>query len=143
MACGRWRPAVIPTIQSRDASVPIRIKVAEGWTLDQLEHAPTKQLCEQYLGAKGGRHGTLLLEHQAPSTNGWTNHDGKTLTSTRCQLRATAVAGSSPDALAPNCMLGRVEFHRGQGGEEAEKTAKRHKPKKHAKLQNEVSNRAA
>lgn len=49
--------------KATDASVPIEIKVAESWKLEELEGALTNQLCEKYLRAKDGRHGILLLVH--------------------------------------------------------------------------------
>jgi len=88
-----------------DASVPIEIKVAESWTLGELEGALTNQLCEKYLRAKDGRHGILLLVHQAPRRNGWPDHAGKALTFGEVvdHLRemAVAISGSSPDAPQP------------------------------------------
>jgi hypothetical protein len=54
-----------------DASVPLEIKVAETWTLKQLEAALVKQLCGRYLRARQGRHGILLLVHKKPRNRGW------------------------------------------------------------------------
>jgi hypothetical protein len=88
-----------------DASVPIEIKVAESWTLEELESALTEQLCEKYLRAREGRHGILLLVHQASRPRGWLDVTGKTLTFeqvvSRLRTVAVAISGSSPDAPQP------------------------------------------
>jgi hypothetical protein len=64
-----------PDIRARakagDANVAIEIKVAESWTLEQLEAALTDQLCGRYLRANEGRHGILLLVHQVERASGW------------------------------------------------------------------------
>ena len=57
--------------RTSSASVPIEIKVAESWTLPQLEAALTTQLCGQYLRAADARHGILLIVHQNPRPLGW------------------------------------------------------------------------
>ncbi|CQR38251.1 conserved hypothetical protein [Thiomonas arsenitoxydans] len=62
--------------KASDANVAIEIKVAESWTLSQLEDALVKQLCGQYLRAQGGREGILLLVHQTPRSKGWQLSDG-------------------------------------------------------------------
>jgi hypothetical protein len=99
-----------PDIRARspatDASVPIEIKVAEAWTLTQLEDALTKQLCGRYLRAREGKHGILLLVHQKPRARGWRNaRTGKSLTFEQVvpHLRAIAerISGKSPDDPQP------------------------------------------
>ena len=65
-----------PDIRARsatDASVPIEIKIAESWTLEQLQHALRMQLCGRYLRARDAKHGILLLAHQKPRPRGWTD----------------------------------------------------------------------
>ncbi len=62
--------------KANDASVATEIKIAERWTLPQLEDALVKQLCGQYLRAQGGREGLLLLVHQVPRQKGWELPDG-------------------------------------------------------------------
>ncbi|MCZ7560468.1 MAG: hypothetical protein M5U30_10755 [Burkholderiaceae bacterium] len=69
--------------KASDASVATEIKIAESWTLPQLEDALAKQLCGQYLRAQGGREGLLLLVHQAPRQKGWKSPDGAYRTSRR------------------------------------------------------------
>jgi hypothetical protein len=53
--------------KATDASVAMEIKVAESWTLKQLESALKDQLCGCYLRHNEGRHGILLLVHQNPN----------------------------------------------------------------------------
>jgi len=62
--------------KASDAKVATEIKVAESWTLQQLEDALTNQLCGQYLRAQDGRYGILLLVHQKPRPKGWELPDG-------------------------------------------------------------------
>lgn len=62
--------------KASDANVAAEIKVANSWTLEQLEDALVKQLCGQYLRAKDGREGILLLVHQVPRAKGWRLRDG-------------------------------------------------------------------
>jgi hypothetical protein len=88
-----------------DASVPTEIKVAESWTLEQLEAALTTQLCQKYLRARDARHGILLLVHLAPKPEGWPDNNGKALTFAEvvAHLRKMAIAtgGLSEDAPQP------------------------------------------
>jgi hypothetical protein len=62
--------------KASDAAVATEIKVAESWSLPQLEEALVKQLCGQYLRAEDGREGILLLVHQTPRPKGWKLQDG-------------------------------------------------------------------
>jgi hypothetical protein len=91
--------------KATDVSVPAEVKVAESWTLEELEAALKTQLCGNYLRAREGRHGILLLVHQKPRPKGWQGPDGKMLPFDQVvqHLRATAVtiAGSSFDAPQP------------------------------------------
>lgn len=57
-------------------AVPIEVKVAETWSLADLETALNVQLCGQYLRSKHARHGILLLVHQKPRPTGWQAADG-------------------------------------------------------------------
>lgn len=99
-----------PDIRARstatDTSVPIEIKVAETWSLKELEKALTVQLCGRYLRAREGRHGILLLVHQKPRTRGWTKaRTGKRLKfeDVVAHLRAMAIkiSSKSPDHAQP------------------------------------------
>jgi hypothetical protein len=102
---GENEPDIRLRAKVTDVSVPIEIKVAESWTLEQLEAALTRQLCEKYLRARDARHGILLLVHLAPKRGGWPDANGKALTFAEvvAHLRrmAIAIAGSSEDAPQP------------------------------------------
>lgn len=89
--------------KSTDASVPIEVKVAESWTLDDLEAALKDQLCVKYLRARGGQHGILLLVYQASRLKGWRDHDGAMLTFDQVVdgLRTIAVTISASGFDAP------------------------------------------
>lgn len=65
--------------RTTDASLPIEIKIAETWTLGDLEVALVVQLGGRYLRDKDGRHGVLLLIHQKRRIRGWKNAVGKFL----------------------------------------------------------------
>lgn len=62
--------------RSTDAALAIEIKVAESWTLLELEEALTDQLCGRYLRSATGRHGLLLIAHQHKRRDGWQAADG-------------------------------------------------------------------
>lgn len=62
--------------KASDAAVATEIKVAESWSLPQLEVALVNQLCGQYLRAEDGCEGILLLVHQTPRPKGWELQDG-------------------------------------------------------------------
>jgi hypothetical protein len=98
-----------PDIRARsanDASVPIEIKVAESWTLEDLEAALVDQLCGRYLRARGGRHGILLLVHQRARSRGWTDpNSGRQVDFAevveRLRLSAKSIAGADAEAPQP------------------------------------------
>lgn len=111
------------------ASVPIEIKVAESWTLEELEAALTNQLCEKYLRARDGRHGILLLVHQVPRPRGWLDHAHKALTFdevvTHLRAMAVAISGSSTDAPQPEiAFLDVSSFTAAKAAKKTKKTAK-------------------
>jgi hypothetical protein len=54
-----------------DASLAIEVKIAESWTIEELEAALIDQLCGQYLRSDNARHGILLLVHQRRRNKGW------------------------------------------------------------------------
>jgi hypothetical protein len=90
--------------KATDASVPLEVKVAETWTLPQLEAALTTQLCDQYLRAREGRHGILLLVHQKPRPRGWTRKSKRLsfdAVVARLRTMAAKIAGSASDAPQP------------------------------------------
>lgn len=80
--------------KASDANVATEIKVAESWTLPQLEDALVKQLCGQYLRAQAGREGILLLVHQAPRPKGWELPDGTFLSFEAVVQRLRALAAT-------------------------------------------------
>jgi hypothetical protein len=99
-------PDVRLRAKASDASLAVEIKVAESWTLAQLEVALTDQLCGRYLRGRDGRHGILLLVHQHPRPKGWQDvENGAFLTFSeiigRLRVRASRIAGADPDAPQP------------------------------------------
>jgi hypothetical protein len=58
-----------------DASMPLEIKIAESWTLEELESALVDQLGARYLRAQDAQHGVLLLVHQVARPRGWKGPD--------------------------------------------------------------------
>jgi hypothetical protein len=95
--------------KATDASVPAEVKIAESWTLDELEAALTTQLCGKYLRTREGRHGMLLLVHQKPRSKGWRRRDGVILSFdqvvTHLRTLAVVIAASSPDAPQPEIAM--------------------------------------
>jgi hypothetical protein len=92
--------------KASDASVAVEIKVAESWSLAELETALTDQLCGRYLRAREARHGILLLVHQQVRAKGWQDTEtGEFLNFSEVvdHLRAFAVriAGAEPEAPQP------------------------------------------
>jgi hypothetical protein len=91
--------------RASSASVPIEIKVAESWTLPQLEEALTSQLCGQYLRAAEARHGILLIVHQNSRPLGWEVGPGVFLNFEQVVAHLTAmateIAASDPSAPQP------------------------------------------
>jgi hypothetical protein len=59
-----------------DASLPLEIKVAESWSLKQLEEALTVQLAGRYLRQRDHRHGVLVLVHKQARVEGWEDENG-------------------------------------------------------------------
>jgi|RhiMetdeSRZDD1v2_1073273.scaffolds.fasta_scaffold187587_3 hypothetical protein len=89
-----------------DASVAVEIKVAESWSITELEEGLRDQLCGRYLRGRDARHGILLLVHQARRPRGWPDPDtGRFLTFAQAveRLRALAqqISGTLPDAPQP------------------------------------------
>lgn len=98
-----------PDIRARAANesrVALEIKVAESWTLTELELALSEQLCGRYLRARGGRHGILLLVHQKSRPRGWTvpgesRHMDFDEVLGHLRAKAKQIAGANPDAPQP------------------------------------------
>jgi hypothetical protein len=91
--------------KASDAAVATEIKVAESWSLPQLEEALVKQLCGQYLRAEDGREGILLLVHQTPRPKGWKLQDGTFVSFDgvvqRLRTLAASIRSASPSGPQP------------------------------------------
>jgi hypothetical protein len=64
-------PDILLTSRGSSAHLPLEIKVAESWTLKQLEEALSVQLKDRYLRDRNARWGILLVVHQAARVQGW------------------------------------------------------------------------
>ena len=64
-------PDVRIRAKATDANVSMEIKVAESWSLTELDNALEVQLCGRYLRSDQGRYGVLLLVHQKARPMGW------------------------------------------------------------------------
>jgi hypothetical protein len=89
--------------KATDANVPMEIKVAESWTLDDLDEALVTQLIGRYLRDRDSRWGILLVVNQSARPQGWwSNEDGAWLTfdqvMSRLRDRAYSIAAASPNA---------------------------------------------
>jgi len=90
--------------RATSAILPIELKVAENWTLKDLEEALEVQLVGKYLRAHEARHGLLLLVHQESRPLGWHSDTGVLTFAQvvrRLQVRAHAIAASGPNAPQP------------------------------------------
>jgi len=58
------------------ASLPIEIKVAESWSLKELEKGLVEQLCGRYLRLDYAKHGIYLLAYQNLRAIGWPTENG-------------------------------------------------------------------
>ncbi|MGF6658212.1 hypothetical protein OKW34_008802 [Paraburkholderia youngii] len=89
--------------KASDVNVATEIKVAESWTMQQLEDALVSQLCGQYLRGQDGREGILLLVHQKPRPKGWELPDGTYLKFEAVvqRLRALAMRIRSESSMGP------------------------------------------
>ncbi len=108
-------PDVRIRAKATDASVAMEIKVAESWTLKQLDDALDIQLCGRYLRASDGRYGVLLLVHQHAPPKGWKGTaTGRYLSFTvvvaRLSARAAVIAGASRLTPAGSLRVGCIEF---------------------------------
>jgi hypothetical protein len=104
-------PDVRIRAKATDASVAMEIKVAENWTLKELDDALEVQLCGRYLRASDGRFGVLLLVHQDARRKGWEDTTTATYLSfaevvARLSARAAVIAGAHHDSPQPEvCVL--------------------------------------
>lgn len=104
-------PDVRVRANATDVSVAMEIKVAESWSLKQLEEALVVQLCGQYLRARDGRYGVLLLVHQKTRRKGWKDKSSGVFLSfpdvvARLSERAAIIASAHHDSPQPEvCVL--------------------------------------
>lgn len=107
---GEKEPDVRLRAKATDASLAIEIKVAESWSITQLDAALSEQLCGRYLRAPDARHGILLLVHQDARPRGWKDPETSQfltlaeLTERLCQL-AAEIASAAPDAPQPEIAI--------------------------------------
>jgi hypothetical protein len=85
-----------------DAKLPIEIKVAESWSLKELEEALTVQLMGRYLRDPESKWGILLIAHQRPRPLGWKDEEGAFISIEqvvdRLSKRADDIAAQDPSA---------------------------------------------
>lgn len=100
-------PDIRLSSRGSDARLPIEIKVAESWSLSQLETALTTQLAGRYLRNRNGRWGILLLVHQNERSQGWESTPGKFLSfeETVAHLRKLAYTISAGDSAGPQMQV--------------------------------------
>ena len=101
-------PDVRLRVSASQGTTPIEIKVAESWTLPELEKALTQQLVGQYLLDTNHRWGILLLIHQKPRPRGWMQGRRRlSITSVVKHLQGLAdkIASKQPDAPQPKVAL--------------------------------------
>ncbi|MFT0171489.1 hypothetical protein ACLKMY_21175 [Paraburkholderia mimosarum] len=99
------KPDIVVTARASTAKLPLEIKVAESWTIEQLEAALEVQLCGQYLRARGSREGLLIVVHKKPRPVGWQGADGTFMTfkevSDHLKTRALQLSQASPGGPQP------------------------------------------
>jgi hypothetical protein len=99
------KPDIVLTARAANAKLPTEIKVAETWSLRELEVALEGQLCGQYLRARNCREGLLVLVHQKPRSMGWAAPDGTYLSFAqlvdRLKDQAQRIGQSSPSGPQP------------------------------------------
>lgn len=93
--------------RTTDASLPIEIKVAESWTLKELEEALTFQLGGRYLRAQDAHHGVLLVVHQRARAHGWRSTQGRMLSFPEVIAHLQKIADTAA-AVAPDAAQARI-----------------------------------
>jgi hypothetical protein len=99
-------PDVRLRAKASDATLAMEIKVAESWTLPDLEDALVTQLCGRYLRAREARYGLLVLVHQQPRSRGWRDPQSGAMLSVKevvahLERIAAAMAGATTEAPQP------------------------------------------
>ncbi|RNF30018.1 hypothetical protein NM04_14835 [Massilia aurea] len=104
-------PDIRLSSKGSDARLPIEIKVAESWSLGDLEKALTVQLMGRYLRDRNARWGILLLVHQNKPKLGWKGGLGQFLTfdETVARVRALAAAISASDSSGAQMQVGVID----------------------------------
>lgn len=96
------KPDIRFEAKASDARVQLEIKVANDWTLTELEEALQVQLIEQYLRDRRNYYGILLLVLKARRARGWKSGDGSywdfDQVVQHLRQMARAIAVSSPGA---------------------------------------------
>ena len=103
---GEKKPDIVARGKRSDASLAIEIKLVDGLSIRDLEHALIEQLCGRYLRADQGRHGMLLLAYQQARPTGWRHPDTSAHMSfgdvvRHLQHLAAAISGEAFEAPQP------------------------------------------
>ena len=101
-------PDILLTSRGSSAHLPLEIKVAESWSIKQLEEALTVQLKGRYLRDRNARWGILLVVHQAARVQGWEDREtGKFLTFSEVVARLQTMADiiSTSDSVGPQTQV--------------------------------------
>lgn len=108
---GEKEPDIRLSSKGSDARLPIEIKVAESWSLRDLEKALTVQLQGRYLRDINDRWGILLLVHQNKPKLGWKDGPRQFLTfdETVARVRALAAAISASDSAGAQMQVGVID----------------------------------
>lgn len=76
------------------ATLPIEIKVAESWSLKELEKGLVEQLCGRYLRLENAKHGIYLLAYQNLRPIGWPTENGEIYTFTQLVSHLRSIAAN-------------------------------------------------
>lgn len=103
-------PDVRIRAKTTDANVSMEIKVADSWSLSELDNALEVQLCGRYLRSDQGRYGVLLVVHQHARPIGWEDKAaGKYLSFAqvvdRLRSRALAISGENHNSPQPEVAM--------------------------------------
>jgi hypothetical protein len=102
---GAKKPDMVFTARAADAKVPVEIKIAESWSVGELEDALERQLCGQYLRARDCREGLMIVVHQRARPKGWALPDGQFLSFVELVQRLRGLTAQilhrSPDGPQP------------------------------------------
>jgi len=120
-------PDIRLSSKGSDARLPIEIKVAESWSLSQLEEALTTQLAGRYLRNRNGRWGILLLVHQHGRSQGWEASPGNFLSFNQTveHLRKLAAEIAAADSTGPQMQVCVIDVSSVEGQRRAGKRPKK------------------